>query len=72
MTLLCWESNDINKIVTKPVAIVEEEAKERLFCHRNLTIKWVQKFRTDCSRGMEVINYSSVDPTKSQHKRLLR
>lgn len=71
MTLLCWESSAINKIVTKPVGIVEE-AKERPFCHRNLAIKLVQKFRPDCYGGMDVMNDSSVDPTKSQHKRLLR
>jgi len=71
MTLLCWESSDINKIVTKPVAIAEE-AKERPFCHRNLAIKLVQKFRPDCYGGRDIINYSYVDPSKSQHKILLR
>ena len=71
MTLLCWESSGINKILTKPVAIAEE-AKEQPFCHRHLAIKLVQKFRPDCYGGMDIINYSSVDPTKSQHKILLR
>jgi hypothetical protein len=56
MTLLCWERSGIDR------ALVSSQGKSQLneeqpFCHRNLVIKLVYRFRLDCYGGTDVINY---------------
>lgn len=56
MTLLCWERSG------KDRTLVSSQGKrplneEQAFCHRNLAIKLVYRFRLDCYGGTDVINY---------------
>jgi hypothetical protein len=44
-TLMCWERSG-----------AEERISPRPFCHRNLVMKIVQKYRPDCYGGSDVIN----------------
>jgi len=59
MTLLCWERSG------KDRTLVSSQGKSQLneeqpFCHRNLVIKLVYRFRLDCYGGTDVIKLSSA------------
>jgi hypothetical protein len=55
-TLLCWERSGIDETLKRWQKTGQWHEK-RPFCHRNLVIKLVEKFRPDCYGGMDVINY---------------
>ena len=56
MTLLCWERSGIDQTL-KRWQETGEWKEQRPFCHRNLAIKLVEKFRPDCYGGTDAINY---------------
>lgn len=62
MTLLCWERNGIDETMKRSLKARlrrGQEGKwheEHPFCHRNLAIKLVEKFRPDCYGGTDVLN----------------
>ncbi|MEG3437798.1 hypothetical protein V0288_11775 [Pannus brasiliensis CCIBt3594] len=54
MTLLCWERSGIDETLKR----WEETGKwqeERHFCHRNLAIQFVRKYRPDCYGGTDIL-----------------
>jgi hypothetical protein len=55
-TLLCWEKSGINETLKRWQQMGKWQ-QERPFCHRNLAIKLVEKYRPDCYGGQDVINY---------------
>lgn len=55
MTLLCWERSGIDETL-KRWEETGQWHEERPFCHRNLAIKLVQRFRPDCYGGTDVLN----------------
>jgi hypothetical protein len=54
MTLLCWERSGIDETL-KHWKQTGEWKEQKPFCHRNLAIKMVQKFRPDCYGGTDVL-----------------
>lgn len=54
MTLLCWERSGIDETMKRWQEGQWHE--EHPFCHRNLALKLVQKFRPDCYGGTDVLN----------------
>ncbi|MGK7876674.1 MAG: hypothetical protein AB4426_26295 [Xenococcaceae cyanobacterium] len=55
ITLLCWEHSGIDE-TKKRWQETGEWKEQRPFCHRNLVIKLVEKFRPDCYGGTDVLN----------------
>jgi uncharacterized protein YeaO (DUF488 family) len=55
MTLLCWEKSGIDETLKQwqETGVWKEE---KPFCHRNLAIKMVQRFRQDCYGGTDVLS----------------
>jgi uncharacterized protein YeaO (DUF488 family) len=55
MTLLCWEKSGIDETLKQwqETGVWQEE---KPFCHRNLAIRMVQKYRNDCYGGTDVLN----------------
>ncbi|MDV3002631.1 MAG: hypothetical protein N5P05_004286 (plasmid) [Chroococcopsis gigantea SAG 12.99] len=56
-TLLCWERSGAEETI-KTLEETGRWQKTQPFCHRNLVIKLVQKYRPDCYGGTDVNNLS--------------
>ncbi|WP_013320678.1 hypothetical protein [Gloeothece verrucosa] len=54
ITLLCWERSGMDEAL-KHWEKTGKWKHERPFCHRNLVIKIVQKFRPDCYGGTDIL-----------------
>ena len=57
MTLLCWERSGIDETLRRWEQ-TGEWREQKPFCHRNLVIKLVQKFRPHCYGGKDVLKMS--------------
>ncbi|ACK70822.1 conserved hypothetical protein [Gloeothece citriformis PCC 7424] len=55
ITLLCWERSGVDETL-KRWEETGQWKEEQPFCHRNLAIKVIQKFRPDCYGGRDILH----------------